>query len=146
MSTRVRHTVRARVLSELILSTDLVNRFSSFAALCARAYGWAVAVIMSGLLNTFLLLNVFGLEKLALSLLLHFYGAMVTSVVSPMAKRAFGHSRGFAVLPAIFLALELAQTSLFLNMRVTDEDFLAVRVHLSSPRLHFCSNTLPFLV
>ena len=81
-------------------------------------------------------------DKLIATLIIQVFGTLVFSILTPATRKAFGTSGGLCALPPLFLAMELAQTTLFLGADGTSP--WAVRAparapFLSPPRLRALS-------
>ena len=78
-------------------------------------------------------------DKLIATLFIQVSGMLVFSVLTPATRKAFGTSGGLCALPPLFLATELAQTTLFLGAEGTSPWAVSPRALDLPPRAHALS-------
>ena len=97
---------------------------------------------MVGLMFIFLVYATLIPDKLVATLIIQVTGTLAFSILTPATRKAFGTSGGLCALPPLFLAMELAQTTLFLGADGTSPWAVSPRARapfLSPPRLHALS-------
>ena len=72
-------------------------------------------------------------DKLIATLTIQVMGTLMFSILTPATRKAFGTSGGLCALPPLFLAMELAQTTLFLGADGTSPWAVSPRARSPSP-------------
>ena len=78
-------------------------------------------------------------DKLIATLIIQVFGTLAFSILTPATRKAFGTSGGLCALPPLFLAIELAQTTLFLGADGTSPWAVSPRARFPSPHPRLCA-------